>query len=92
VIIAASMLAQVPLSLWWTRHFWLYGEFTTRGSPSVWVPNYLWAAVVLIGMPAATILGVFGAPMKFSRTASSVISLRAIQMSRKIAWVLLRRG
>jgi hypothetical protein len=52
----ASMLAQAPLSLWWTRHFWLYGEFTTK-IPRFWIPNYLWAAVVLIGMPASTILG-----------------------------------
>ena len=57
VIIAATMLAQLPLSLWWTRHFWRDGEFTTRAGPSLWVPNYLSAAVVLIGMPAATIFG-----------------------------------
>jgi hypothetical protein len=63
--IAASMLAQVPLSLWWTRHFWLYGEFTTRVGPRLWVPNYLWAAVVLIGMPTSTILGALYGAMKF---------------------------
>jgi hypothetical protein len=57
MLITASMLAQVPLSLWWTRHFWLYGEFTTTVSPRLWVPNYLWAAVVLLGMPTSTILG-----------------------------------
>lgn len=53
------MLAEVPLSLWWTRHFWLYGEFTTRAGPRLWVPNYLWATVVFFGMPTATILGGF---------------------------------
>ena len=56
-MIAASVLAQVPLSLWWTRGFWLYGEFPSRG-PRLWgVLNCLWAAVVLIGMPTSTMLG-----------------------------------
>jgi hypothetical protein len=55
--IAASMLAQVPLSLWWTRGFWLYGQFPS-GGPRLWsVLNCLWAAVVLIGMPTSTIIG-----------------------------------
>jgi hypothetical protein len=56
-MIAASVLAQVPLSLWWTRGFWLYGQFPVWVSPRFWVPNCLWAAVVLIGMPISTILG-----------------------------------
>jgi hypothetical protein len=57
-LMTCSTLAEVPLSLWWTRHFWLYGEFTTSSGARLWVPNYLWAAVVLLGMPTATILGV----------------------------------
>jgi hypothetical protein len=56
-LIICSMLAEVPLSLWWTRHFWLFGEFTTRDSPRLWVPNYLWAAIVLFGMPTSIFLG-----------------------------------
>jgi hypothetical protein len=56
-MVAATMLPQVPLSLWWTRHFWLYGEFSFSWPPRFWVPNYLWATIVLIGMPTSTILG-----------------------------------
>ena len=51
------LLVQGTLSLWWTRGFWLYGAFTTAVSPALWVPNYLWAAIVLIGMPMSTIVG-----------------------------------
>ena len=56
-LITCGMLAEVPLSLWWTRHVWLFGEFTTRVSPRLWVPNYLWAAFVLLGMPTSILLG-----------------------------------
>jgi hypothetical protein len=56
-MVVASALVQVPYSLWWTRHFWLYGEFTTRVSARLWVPNYLWAGVVLVGMPLSTLIG-----------------------------------
>jgi hypothetical protein len=56
-MVVASMLAQAPLSLWWTRHFWFYNEFSMRPTPRLWIPNFLWAAIVLVGMPLSTVLG-----------------------------------
>jgi hypothetical protein len=66
------VLAQVILSVCWTRQFWLYGEFTTSVSPRLWVPNFLWAAVVLIGMPLSTLAGALsGPPARTTRVLSA---------------------
>ena len=56
-VLAGILLTHVAVSLWLTRDFWLHGAFTNTVSPSLWVANYLWAAVVLIGMPISTIVG-----------------------------------
>ena len=56
-VLIGVVLVHVILSLWWTRHFWLHAEFTTSVSPRLWIPNFLWAAVVLVGMPLSTLLG-----------------------------------
>ena len=58
-MVLASVLAQLPLSLWWTRHFWFYSALSTKVSARLWVANYLSAFVVLIGLPVCTLLGGF---------------------------------
>jgi hypothetical protein len=63
-VLTGLLLSQIMLSLWLTRDFWLNGAFTTAVSPRLWVPNFLWAAVVLIGMPVSTVLGALWAPTR----------------------------
>jgi hypothetical protein len=66
-VLIAVLVTQIMLSLWWTRDFWLYGAFTTSVRPSLWVPNFLWAAVVMLGMPVSIIIGARSA--RTTRTA-----------------------
>jgi hypothetical protein len=63
-VLTGLLLSQIVLSLWLTRDFWLNAAFTTAVSPRLWVPNFLWAAVVLIGMPVSTVLGALSAPTR----------------------------
>jgi hypothetical protein len=56
-IVVASALAQMPLSLWWSRSVWLHVDAVARTSARIAVPNLIWAAVVLVGIPIGTLLG-----------------------------------
>jgi hypothetical protein len=52
-MVAASVLAQIPLTLWWGLPVWLHAGHITRFS----VPLRIYAAIVLVGMPTCTLLG-----------------------------------
>jgi hypothetical protein len=56
-MVTASALAQIPWILWWTRPVWLHADMIARISARLWLPNYVWAAIVIIGMPACTFIG-----------------------------------
>jgi hypothetical protein len=56
-MVVATALAQIPLSLWWSAPVWLHAGMISRVGPKLWVPNYIWAVVVLVGMPVCTLLG-----------------------------------
>jgi hypothetical protein len=56
-MVAAAALAQIPLTLWWSSPVWLHLGMISRVGPKLWVPNYIWAVVVLVGMPVSTVLG-----------------------------------
>ena len=56
-MVVATALAQIPLALWWSSPVWLHAGMISRVGPKLWVPNYIWAVVVLVGMPVCTVLG-----------------------------------
>jgi hypothetical protein len=56
-MVITSALAQIPWTLWWSRGVWLYPEGIADSPARIWLPNYVWAAVVIVGMPTCTILG-----------------------------------
>ncbi len=58
-VLIGVLVTHAAWSLWLTRGFWLYLEFTASVSARLWVPNYLWAAMCLIGMPISTVIGFF---------------------------------
>lgn len=57
--------AQVPAALWWSRSVWLHAcakvllhDYATEKLPvEIWLPNYLWAVIVIVGIPASCIIG-----------------------------------
>ena len=56
-MVVASALAQVPWILWWSRPVWLHTERIAGSGAGIWLPNYVWAVIVIVGMPTCTVLG-----------------------------------
>ena len=55
-MVVASALAQVPLALWWSRSVWLHLERFAEFPATYWVPISVQTGIVIVGMPAATLL------------------------------------
>jgi hypothetical protein len=55
--VIACMLAQIPLTIWWSRAIWLHADLIARLNPNLSIPNFIWAAFVLVGIPLCTVLG-----------------------------------
>lgn len=75
--VVASALAQIPLTLWWSSPvwiYWLHPGSIPRFSMRLSVPNLMWAAVVLIGMPTSTLLGGLWANSTINRDTDGAFS------------------
>jgi hypothetical protein len=68
--------SRAPWALWWSRPVWLHPERIAGSSPRIWLLNYAWAVVVIVGMPTCTLLGSLGCGRRCSATNSSVIPFR----------------
>jgi hypothetical protein len=56
-MVVVSAFAQIPWTLWWSRSVWLHAGSFAWSSARLWLPNYVWALIVIAGMPACTLLG-----------------------------------
>ncbi len=56
-MVVACALALIPWALWWSSSVWFQPERWAGRPARIWLPVYLQAVIVLVGMPAATLLG-----------------------------------
>lgn len=56
-MVVASALAQLPLALWWSSSVWLHLERWAGAPARLWVPSYVSAVIIIVGMPAAAVFG-----------------------------------
>lgn len=55
-MVVGSGLAQLPLALWWSSPVWLHLERWAGAPARLWVPGYVAAVIIIVGMPAASVL------------------------------------